>query len=196
MKHTVRSALAPAVLGCLLAALAPGAAGHGGVVREDDLCVIKVGYLEAHFKIFLPRSRGHREYCEDLPEAGETVFVMEYLHEGLAQSPVDFRIVRNDTGLGRFTRSEDLTDLDLERLTVFHQDAEVDPDVFTAVHTFDVPGEYIGIVTTWPASVDGAYTAVFPFRVGFTGVGHWPWFAAFVLFLLGNLWLARGRLSQ
>ena len=29
---------------------------HGGVVQEDDLCVIKVDYLRAHFKVYQPRS--------------------------------------------------------------------------------------------------------------------------------------------
>ena len=29
---------------------------HGGVIRNADLCLIKIGYLEAHFKIYLPRS--------------------------------------------------------------------------------------------------------------------------------------------
>ena len=196
MSRDVRSALGPAVLGCLLVALAPGAVGHGGVVLEDDLCLIKIGYLEAHFKIFLPRDRGHREYCEDLPEAGETVFVMEYQHQGLADTPLDFRIIRNATGLGRFTRERDLAGADLEPLTVFHLQDVVDPDVFTAVHRFDSPGEYIGIVTARPPEAEKEYLAVFPFRVGSSGLGHWPWFAAFVAFLLGNLWMLRGRLAQ
>lgn len=194
--RTAGSLLRRAVMAALLTLLAPGAAGHGGVVLEDDLCRIDIGYLEAHFKIFLPRDRGHQEYCEDLPTAGETVFVMEYQHDTLARTPVSFRIVRNETGFGRFTRPEDLGGVDLAPLTVFHRPPAVDPDVFTAVHDFERPGDYIGIVTARPAGVDGEYLAVFPFRVGFGGFGHWPWFAAFVVFLLGNLWLARRWLSR
>lgn len=196
MKRGVWSVLAQAVAGCLLAAMAPGAAAHGGVVLDDDVCRIEVGYLEGHFKIYLPRITGHQEYCEDLPEAGETLFVMEYRHGGLAQAPVDFRIVRNTTGLGRFTRPGDIAGLDLDPLTVFHQPASVDPDVFTAVHTFAAPGEYVGIVTAHPPSAEKVYTAVFPFSVGFTGFGYWPWFGAFVVFLLGNVWLMRGRMPR
>ena len=196
MSRDVWSAIGPAVLGCLFVALAPGVHGHGGVVLEDDVCLIKIGYLEAHFKIYLPRSRRHREYCEDVPDAGETVFVMEYQHRGLAETPLDFRIVRNVTGLGRFTRERDLIETDLEPLTVFHQQDVVDPDVFTAVHQFDSPGDYIGIVTARPAQATREYMAVFPFRVGSAGFGHWPWFAVFVAFLLGNLWMLRGRLAQ
>ena len=50
---------------------------HGGVVEEDDLCVIKVNYLRAHFKVYQPSTLGHEQYCEDLPMATESVFVME-----------------------------------------------------------------------------------------------------------------------
>jgi hypothetical protein len=195
MREGIRALLGAALLAALLGAAAPAGA-HGGVVLEDDQCVIKVGYLKGHFKIFLPRARGHQEFCEDLPAAGETLFVMEYLHEGLAAAPVELRIVRNTTGLGRFTRPADLDGLDLQAITVFHRRASSDPDVFTAVHAFDEPGEYVGIVTAHPAGVREPYTAVFPFRVGFTGLGHWPWFGLFVLFLIGNLWFVKQRLAH
>lgn len=173
-------------------AVLPGRAdAHGGVVLEDDVCMIKVGYLEAHFKIYLPRAHGHRDYCEDLPGAGETVFVMEYLHSGFSDAPIDFRIVRNETGLGRFAAWQDLADSDLEAITVFHQSARLSPDVFSVVHEFESTGEYIGIVTARHPDADKVYSAVFPFRIGFAGFGYWPWIAAFVLFLYANIFLVR-----
>ena len=61
--------------------LSPVTFGHGGVVEEDDLCVIKIGYLRAHFKIYVPAERQHQEYCEDIPVRGDSVFVMEYQHD-------------------------------------------------------------------------------------------------------------------
>ena len=64
--------------------------GHGGVVEEDDICIIKVNYLRGHFKIYQPLIDGHKEYCEDLPNATESVFIMEYLHDGLRDAAVDF----------------------------------------------------------------------------------------------------------
>jgi len=195
-----RPGLQRSLLASLLAALLLGSAGpahgHGGVVLEDDLCLIKIGYLEAHFKIYLPRSRGHREYCEDLPRAEETVFVMEYSHPDLARVPIEFRIVRNNTGLGRFAGPEDLESMDLDAQTVFHQPAAVVPDVFTVIHDFSQSGEYIGVVTAEHPESDKVYRAVFPFRVGFTGLGFWPWLGAFALFLFVNLWLMRRGLSR
>lgn len=168
--------------------------GHGGVVRENDLCVIKVGYLEAHFKIYQPRSRQHQEFCEDLPDVGETVFVMEYLHSGFSDAPLDFRVVRNVTGLGRFTRWEDVSAIgDLEPITIFHRAAELSPDVFSAVVDFDAPGDYLGIVTARHPDATKTYYAVFPFRVGFNGFGFWPWLALLIGYVLVSGWMALGK---
>ncbi len=104
----------------LLSASPQVAVAHGGVVEEDDLCVIKVDYLRAHFKVYQPRVSGHKQFCEDLPVASESVFVMEYQHDALASVPIDFRIVRDVTGKGRFTRMEDVEQIeDLDSATVF-----------------------------------------------------------------------------
>jgi len=174
-----------AVLPLLL--VAPPVAAHGGVVAEDDLCVINIGYLRAHFKMFVPAVSGHREYCEDIPVRGETVFVMEYLHDGLSTADIDLRIVRNTTGKGNFARLADIEALpDLEAVTVSHAQAIVSPGVYTALHGFDEDGEYIGIVQAEAAGKH--YTAVFPFTVGDTGVGVWPWLLGGIVLLQLNFW--------
>ncbi len=173
------------------------AKGHGGVVAEDDLCLIEIGFYRAHFKMYQPRTRQHEQFCEDLPEAGESVFVMEYIHAGLSDVPIDFRIVRNSTGLGRFTQLVDVAGIeDIEEITVFHHPAGVQPDVFTIVHHFDEAGEYVGIVTIEQPNTGKAYTAVFPFSVGFTGFGYWPLVAGAVILLqLHYLWMT-GRFRR
>lgn len=196
MKHHRPAPRLAVLLSLLLIALAPAAFGHGGVVRENDLCVIQVGYLKGHFKIYQPAARGHSEYCEDVPEPGETVFVMEYQHDSLARAAIDFRVVRNDTGLGRFARWRDLAGRDLEPITLFHQPPATDPDVFTAVHRFEARGEYIGIVTARAVTAAGPklYSAVFPFRVGAGTPGLWPWLALLLLTILVYLWFVQRRL--
>ncbi len=87
------------VIGTLLVSWPQAAVAHG-VVQEADLCVIKVNYLRAHFKVYQPRVSGHEQFCEDLPAASESVFVMEYQHDALASMPIDFRIIRDVTGKG------------------------------------------------------------------------------------------------
>lgn len=185
----------PGLLTLLIMSLPAVTYGHGGVVAEDDLCVINIAYLQAHFKIYVPAATGHREFCEDIPVRGESVFVMEYLHDSLATSPIGFRIIRNTTGKGRFARLSDVLALpDLEAVTVRYEAPATVPGVYTLLHDFEEDGEYIGIVT---AGDDGgrALTAVFPFRVGDRSFGIWPWVFTALLLLQLNYWFwwRRGR---
>lgn len=184
----------------LCIALAPtGVAAHGSVTPEDDICIIRIGYYKAHFKIYLPATHAHEEYCEDIPGTGETVFVMEYEHSGLGDVPIDFRIIRNVTGQGVFTALEDVEAIDdLESVTVIHHDAARQRDVFTIRYDFSEQGEFVGIVNVRNAETGKLYTAVFPFAVGFTGLGWWPLFIVAVVGLQVNYlwmsgWFARQR---
>lgn len=185
---------------CLLLCLANGgqaAFGHGGVVLEEDLCVINIGYLQAHFKIYLPQEHQRQEFCEDIPSTGESLFVMEYLHPGLDEATIDFRVIRNVTGLGRFAMWEDVARIaDLDEVTVFYHAPAIVPGVYSVIHRFDEPGEFIGIVTAAPGDGGAPYTAVFPFEVGFTGFGVWPLILIAITLLQLHLWYSGGRLQR
>lgn len=172
------------------------ALAHGSVTPDADLCVIQIGYFKAHFKVYLPETRQHEDFCEDLPGIGHSVFVMEYEHDGLAQTPIDFRIIENVTGKGRFTNLGHIEQIgNLDEITVFHHPAAIQADVFTVGYEFDRPGEFVGIVSVTRPDGDGLYTAVFPFEAGYTGLGYWPWIIAGLLLLqLNYLWMS-GRLD-
>jgi hypothetical protein len=171
---------------------APFGHGHGGVVAEDDLCLIRIGFLEAHFTIFQPDSRGHDEFCEDVPAAGNTLFVMEFMHDALRDAQLELRIIRNVTAAGRFANRDDIAAIDdLERVTVYHHPpAQPSLPLLVVQHHFAEPGDYIGIVVARLG--ERRYEAIFPFAVGATGYGLAPWFvAAFILLQLGY-WIANG----
>ncbi len=173
------------------------AGAHGGVVEEDDLCIIKVNYLRAHFKIYQPRVSGHEQFCEDLPEASESVFVMEYEHDSLSIMPIDFRIIRDVTGKGRFARMADVEEIDdIDAATVFYQPATLEPDVYTVLHDFDEEGDFIGIVSARHPDTNRVYAAVFPFEVGFTGVGYWPLFIGLLVLIQLQYLFMSGRLGR
>lgn len=164
---------------------------HGSVTPDADLCIIKIGYFRAHFKIYQPQSRELQDFCEDLPDTGTTVFVMEYEHLGLGDVPIDFRIIRNVTPQGQFAKLEDVERIiDLDSVTLFHHPFAKQTDVFTVQHSFAEAGEFIGIVTVRQADTGKIYTAVFPFEAGYFGLGYWPWIALVVVLLqLNYLWM-------
>ena len=177
--------------------VAAPARGHGGVAFEDDQCVINIGYLQAHFKIYLPEARGHEQFCEDLPEAGHGVFVMEYTRPGLDTVPIEFRIVRNVTGLDRFADEAAVRAIpDLDAVTVMHRPPAPHPGVFTAQHVFEREDAYIGIVTAQLPGSAQAQVAVFPFRVGRKGPGPWVWLLLVAAVAQLGAWLASGRLKE
>lgn len=194
-----RRRLLAALLLLLWALLQPGQVrGHGSVVDEGDACVIQFGFYSAHFAIFQPDTMGHESFCEDIPKAEESVFVMEYRHDSMRQVPLEFRIMHNSSGLGRFVRWQDIAAMTADQLsadTVFLQSLPAQPDgVARVLHHFATTGDYIGVVSIPHPSDDILYHAVFPFRVGASAWSNWP----LGLPVLALLWFAihRARRSQ
>ena len=159
------------------------AQGHGGVVAEEDLCLLKMGFLQAHFTLYLPDSRGSEEFCEDVPDTGRALFVVEYLHETMTQMPIEFRIVRDDQGFGIFANRDDLNSIpDLDAQTVLHRPLAAEPSGWVTVgHTFDEPGGYIGAVMAKNPANGKVYDSVFYFEVGNAGYGYIPLFLALIV---------------
>lgn len=184
------------VLVCLAAAMCRASA-HGGVSLAEDMCAIQIGIYKARFKEFQPSLHGHKQYCEDLPDAAETVFVMEYIHGALGEVPVEFRIIKDVTGHGRNATAADIQRAgNLDKATVFYQPPTVKKDVLTVVKDFKQPGWYIGIVTARHPTLNRVYTAVFPFKVGFAGFGWWPPLVGIAILVQLGYWFSTGRLAR
>jgi len=140
----------------------------GGLVLKDDVCIIQIDFYSAHFTAYQPNTSGNTQFCRDLPDTGETIFVLDYLHQSLREVPVDFRIIRDVTGLGRFVKLKHVEAIeDIEQHTVFYQSPTIRQDASLKIeYDFAEEGAYIGIVTAGHPSTDTIYTAVFPFEVG------------------------------
>jgi hypothetical protein len=122
---------------------------------------------------------------------------MEYQHDGLSEAEIDFRIIRNVTGKGTFARITDVEAIDdLDAVTVRHEPFTVVPDVFTLLQPFEEDGEYIGIISARASDTQVVYTAVFPFEVGYTGFGSWPWILGALFALQFIYWLMSRRARQ
>jgi hypothetical protein len=170
------------------------AAGHGGVVLDEDLCVINIGFLRAHFTVYQPQTADNEEFCEDIPDVTNSVFVMEYLHDFLRQMPVDFRIVKDVNDVGVFAKWEDIEAIeDLEAATVFYQSSRVQTDgSYVAEYSFEEKGTYIGVVTATHPVEDRTYNAVFYFQVGGPDLGTIPVFVGLLILLQIIYWLTNG----
>jgi hypothetical protein len=147
----------------------------GGVVGEAGSCMIEIGLYTAHFTVYQSDTSGEEEFCEDLPDTGRTLFVLDYLHGSMKEVPVDFRIIRDLDELGIFARWKNIQAIeDIDARTVFYQAPKVYPEnQLQAEHTFLEPGWYIGVVTAPHPSKDISYNAVFPFKVGQVNLVPW-----------------------
>jgi hypothetical protein len=180
-----RRGAAVAVILSSLIFLSSNAAAHGGVVFEEDVCVLNVGFLMAHFTVYQPEESGAEEFCEDIPEVGESVFVIDYLHEFMKEMAVDFRIINDIDDLGQYANWDDVVALDdIEADTLVYLPPEKQSDgTLTVNYRFAEAGAYIGIVTAQHPTEDKLYKAVFYFQVGGTDFGYLPLFLALIVML-------------
>lgn len=167
---------------------------HGGVVLDEDVCVINIGFLSAHFTVYQPETRANEEFCEDIPDVTNSVFVMEYLHDFLREMPVDFRIVRDVNKVGEFARWEDVQAIeDLEAATVYYRAPAIQSDGnYMAEYAFDQKGTYIGVVTALHPDGEREYNAVFFFQVGGPDLGTIPLFLGLMVCLQLGYWWSNG----
>jgi hypothetical protein len=172
-----------------------GTLAGGGLVLEDDVCIIRIDFYSAHFTAYQPDTSGNTQYCRNLPDTGETIFVLDYLHQSLQEVPVSFRIIKDVTGQGRFVKLKHVEAIgDIEQHTVFYQPPIVRPDAsFKIEYDFVEEGAYIGIVTAGHPSKDTIYTAVFPFEVGGS---NFTWLAALFLLLAGSTFFVVRRFTR
>ncbi|MDF1766471.1 MAG: hypothetical protein P1V29_08825 [Gammaproteobacteria bacterium] len=167
---------------------------HGGVAFEDDVCLININFLQAHFTVFQPEQSEADEFCESIPDVARSVFVMEYLHDLLPEMLIDLRIIRDLDKLGRFAAWSDIEAIeDLSAVTVFYEEPRIEGGgYYSTEYTFEEEGAYIGIVTARHPTDGREYNAVFYFQVGGADWGTLPLFALLLLGVHGLYWLSSG----
>lgn len=152
----------------LFASLLPvEASAHGGVSMEDDICLMKLGPHLSHFTAYMPERRGTQEFCEDLPDVGNVIMVMDFFSDELRPMQTDFRIIRDVKEIGRSATLADLgTSEEIEKATVYYKPAAAHiHGTLSASYRFEQKGLFVGIVTaTGPDGV--RHVSVFPFAVG------------------------------
>jgi hypothetical protein len=110
---------------------------------------------------------------------------------------IDFRIIRDVTGKGRFARTEDIDQIqNLDGATIYYQPPAVEPYVYSVNYGFKEEGAFIGIVSAKHPVTGKVYSAVFPFEVGFTGLGYWPFFVGLLMLIQLQYLLMSGKLKR
>jgi len=141
---------------------------HGGVTMDQDVCIMKLDRLTAHFAGYQPEYRATQEFCEDIPVVGKSIFVIDFISDGLREMLFDFRIIKDVNEIGNYAKLEDLGGPQaIEDATLYYKDYALYPrGTVTAEFNFTEEGRYIGIVTAKYDEDSQVITSVFPFQVG------------------------------
>lgn len=163
------------------------AGAHGGVSIEDDNCILKIAAMRAHFTGYQPEVRATQEFCEDIPELGRAIIVIDYITPALREQSVEFRVLRDVKNRKAAGRYEDLGNAEeIDAATVVKMPAGIYPrGTLTFDHVFDVSGWYIGFLTATDPKTGKVEHSVFPFRVGVRHYGRYVGAAIFSLGLAG-----------
>lgn len=101
MRHRLRARMVGAMAALAVLLPAAGTQAHNGVELEADTCVMRLGRLRIHVTGYEPGQPDPGEYCHDLPVAGRTFLVLDFVDAALREQLLEFRLLRDDSGLGR-----------------------------------------------------------------------------------------------
>ena len=184
------------VASCVITLLSasPGWA-HGGVSMDDDICILIAGTYRAHFTGYQPEQRASQEFCEDIPEVGRAIIVLDYIDRPLRDMAVDFRIIRDIENIGNSATYADLGGPEqIEAATIFYEPPKVyKGGTITAQHDFVTSGRYIGILTATHLETGNSVGSVFPFAVGKTNYMTYLPAALGIIAVLGGAYYVSGR---
>ena len=57
------------------------------MILSKDVCIVTIGFYTTHFTGYQPQSQGNTEFCGTFPDGGETIMVLDYLHNSLSEVP-------------------------------------------------------------------------------------------------------------
>ncbi len=172
--------------------------GHGGVSVDDDVCIIKIDRYKAHFTGYLPKERATQEFCEDIPVATQSVFVIDFISDELRAMELDFRIIKDVNDIGVTASLADLGgDEAIKKASIYYAEPmQYHKGVMNVRHNFISNGNFIGIVNAHHLETGLKYTSVFPFSVGEFRYGMYIKYYLALFMACGLFLYAGGRQSN
>ena len=173
---------------------------HGGVSLEDDLCIMRIGQYRAHFTGYQPQARASQEFCEDIPELGEAIIVLDFLDPALRDMDIEFEVIADPSGKGAKAQLADIEQALESGTHRLHRttSARYPGGSFNVNLSISEPGWYVGILTAVASDREVSEISVFPFSVGvrdYSSVIKWV-IGILVLSLIFYLLSARRRPAE
>jgi len=151
--------------------LTSAAYAHGGVGMVDNRCVLRIGPDIMFFTGYQPQN-SREEFCDDVPNAGQTVVALDMQDTELRAMLTEIRLIKDDGTHTRMNGLPVLSDAELaskellDPVTIAYFPPKQYPTgTLTFEHTFPENGKFIGIVTVRNEHGQ-TFVSQFPFSVG------------------------------
>lgn len=162
------------------------ALAHGGLSLDEDVCKLTLGQYSMHFTGYQPSKSGNKEFCEDIPATGQTIFVLDAIDESLRNMPIEVKIVP-DSGDGSVAGSNQAPVMRI--VPRIYKTGSVSFE-----YNFDRPGKYVGIVSTGD---NGEIVSRFPFSVAPQKSQYGVYLAILAVLIIGGvLYLYSGHARE
>jgi len=170
-------------LGLGVFAVAGEAQAHGGVSIDQGQCIMKIGPDTMTFTGYQPQ-KSREQFCDDIPDIGPTIIVLDAQQDELRDMAVDIRVLRN---VGQKDDNENM-----EANTEVYVPAKIyKTGTLNFEYDFKQKGNFIGLVSAKNNDGSKVYVSRFPFAVGETATKDLTIYAFFSVFGLAafGLWL-------
>jgi hypothetical protein len=154
----VKFSTAASSIWLLMTFAAPAAMAHGAVTIENDICKMQIGRMFMHFTGYQPQN-SRAEFCQDIPEIGRAIIVLDMVDRELRDTPITFEVIRASAS----TSIRDFDTADRKDIIVKLDRRTYPSGSIKADMIFNEPGSYVGMVK---ADLGTPVIAVFPFSVG------------------------------
>lgn len=143
---------------------------HGGVSADADTCVLSLGPYKVHFTGYVVEGQKTREFCEDIPNTGRVIIVLDFIDDFLRSHEIEVK----------FAETESLKDDPADQGEIVHSVPKTvyEGGTIKMEMEFDQPGYFVGIVSAEGPSGE-RYISRFPF-----GVGQNNWFGSWTFIIL------------
>ncbi len=140
--------------------LASEAQAHGGVSIDQGQCVMKIGPDTMTFTGYQPL-KSREQFCDDIPDAGPTIIVLDAQQDELRDMALEIRILRN---VGQKDDNENLE----ANTEIYVAPKKYKTGTLNFEYNFQKQGNFIGLVKARSDDGTKEYVSRFPFAVGET----------------------------
>jgi hypothetical protein len=130
----------------------------GGPIQQVHPCVVKIGPNTLNFSFYQPL-KSRDQFCEDVPEVGPTIIVIDSMQDELRDMTMELRVLKGVGGDGE-------AGTDGQTVEAYLPPAQFQSGTIQYLHDFSERGNYVALVRARDQDGSKEYNGSFSFSVG------------------------------